>query len=86
MTYALNDKLTVTLQCAISCCLNIYYGSQWQEAAGSSLTDLYASALYAYSPEAFPSAHRTTGGGIAVGWNRIMGIESDNPAFRLTKS
>lgn len=45
--------------CAISFCLNIYYGT-----------------LYAYSPEVLPSAHRGTGNGIAIGFNRIMGIIS----------
>lgn len=45
--------------CAISFCLNIYYGT-----------------LYAYTPEVLPSAHRGTGNGIAIGFNRIMGILS----------
>ncbi|QDS76817.1 hypothetical protein FKW77_002728 [Venturia effusa] len=45
--------------CAISFCLNIYYGT-----------------LYAYTPEVLPSAHRGTGNGIAIGFNRIMGIMS----------
>ncbi|KAI9690648.1 MAG: hypothetical protein M1820_009955 [Bogoriella megaspora] len=45
--------------CAISFCLNIYYGC-----------------LYAYTPEVLPSAHRGTGNGIAIGFNRIMGIIS----------
>ena len=31
---------------------------------------------YAYTPEVLPSAHRGTGNGIAIGWNRIMGIIS----------
>ncbi|CAI7663111.1 unnamed protein product [Penicillium manginii] len=43
--------------CAISFCLNIYYGT-----------------LYAYTPEVFPSGHRGTGNGVAIGLNRIMGI------------
>ncbi|MCJ1478764.1 hypothetical protein MMC13_007448 [Lambiella insularis] len=45
--------------CAISFCLNIYYGT-----------------LYAYTPEVLPSAHRATGNGISVCFNRIMGIMS----------
>ncbi|KAJ5189648.1 Major facilitator superfamily domain general substrate transporter [Penicillium cf. griseofulvum] len=45
--------------CAISFCLNVYYGT-----------------LYAYTPEIFPSAHRGTGNGVAIGLNRIMGIVS----------
>ena len=49
----------VGFNCAISFCLNIYYGT-----------------LYAYTPEVLPSAHRATGNGIAIGFNRIMGIVS----------
>lgn len=45
--------------CAISFCLNIYYGT-----------------LYAYTPEVLPSAHRATGNGISVAFNRVMGIIS----------
>ncbi|KAI9761501.1 MAG: hypothetical protein M4579_001011 [Chaenotheca gracillima] len=45
--------------CAITFCLNIYYGC-----------------LYAYTPEVLPSAHRATGNGIAVAFNRLMGIVS----------
>lgn len=32
--------------------------------------------LYGYTPEVLPSAHRGTGNGIAIGFNRIMGIMS----------
>lgn len=45
--------------CAISFCLNIYYGT-----------------LYAYTPEVLPSAHRGTGNGVAIAFNRVMGIMS----------
>jgi len=45
--------------CAISFCLNVYYGT-----------------LYAYTPEVMPSAHRATGNGISVAFNRLMGITS----------
>lgn len=38
--------------------------------------NIYYGTLYAYSPEVFPSAHRGTGNGIAIGLNRIMGIVS----------
>lgn len=38
--------------------------------------NVYYGTLYAYTPEVLPSAHRTTGNGIAVGCNRIMGILS----------
>ena len=38
--------------------------------------NIYYSTLYGYTPEVLPSAHRGTGNGIAIGWNRIMGILS----------
>lgn len=38
--------------------------------------NIYYGTLYAYTPEVLPSAHRGTGNGIAVGWNRVMGILS----------
>jgi hypothetical protein len=38
--------------------------------------NIYYGTLYAYAPEVFPSAHRGTGNGIAIGFNRIMGIVS----------
>jgi MFS family permease len=38
--------------------------------------NIYYGTLYAYTPEVLPSAHRTTGNGIAVACNRIMGIMS----------
>ncbi|KAI5459038.1 major facilitator superfamily domain-containing protein [Mariannaea sp. PMI_226] len=38
--------------------------------------NIYYGTLYAYSPEVFPTAHRSTGNGIAVAGNRIMGIIS----------
>jgi hypothetical protein len=38
--------------------------------------NIYYGTLYAYTPEVLPSAHRGTGNGIAIGWNRIMGIMS----------
>lgn len=38
--------------------------------------NIYYSVLYAYTPEVLPSAHRATGNGIAVAFNRIMGILS----------
>jgi hypothetical protein len=38
--------------------------------------NIYYGTLYDYSPEVFPSAHRGTGNGIAIGFNRIMGIVS----------
>jgi MFS family permease len=38
--------------------------------------NIYYSTLYAYTPEVLPSAHRGTGNGMAVAFNRIMGIIS----------
>ncbi|KAJ6014807.1 hypothetical protein N7540_009398 [Penicillium herquei] len=58
-TQVRTQSQNVGFTCAISFCLNIYYGT-----------------LYAYTPEVFPSAHRGTGNGVAIGLNRIMGIIS----------
>lgn len=38
--------------------------------------NIYYGTLYAYTPEVFPSGHRGTGNGVAIGLNRIMGIVS----------
>ncbi|KAF2709739.1 membrane transporter [Pleomassaria siparia CBS 279.74] len=38
--------------------------------------NIYYGTLYAYTPEVLPSAHRGTGNGIAIAWNRVMGIVS----------
>ncbi|KAF4454068.1 hypothetical protein F53441_3353 [Fusarium austroafricanum] len=38
--------------------------------------NLYYGTLYAYTAEVFPSAHRTTGNGIGVSLNRLMGLLS----------
>lgn len=38
--------------------------------------NIYYGTLYAYTPEVLPSAHRATGNGVAVAFNRIMGILS----------
>ena len=38
--------------------------------------NIYYGTLYAYSPEVMPSAHRATGNGTAVAFNRVMGIMS----------
>lgn len=40
------------------------------------LQNIYYGTLYAYTPEVLPSAHRGTGNGISIGFNRIMGIMS----------
>lgn len=36
--------------------------------------NIYAGTLYAYTVEVLPSAHRATGNGIAVAFDRVMGI------------
>lgn len=38
--------------------------------------NIYYGTLYAFSPEVIPAAHRTTGTGTAVAFNRIMGVMS----------
>lgn len=38
--------------------------------------NIYYGCLYAYTPEVLPTAHRATGNGIAVAFNRVMGIVS----------
>jgi hypothetical protein len=38
--------------------------------------NVYYGTLYAYTPEVLPSAHRGTGNGVAIAWNRVMGILS----------
>ncbi|KAK4937230.1 Filamentous Growth Regulator [Elasticomyces elasticus] len=38
--------------------------------------NIYYGTLYAYTPESLPSAHRATGNGLAVAFNRIMGLVS----------
>jgi len=44
--------------------------------AVSFFLNIYYGTLYAYTPEVLPSAHRATGNGVAVAFNRIMGILS----------
>jgi MFS family permease len=38
--------------------------------------NIYYGTLYAYTPEVLPSAHRATGNGVSVAFNRVMGIIS----------
>ena len=38
--------------------------------------NIYYATLYAYTVEVMPSAHRGTGNGIAVAFNRLMGTAS----------
>jgi hypothetical protein len=38
--------------------------------------EIYYGALYGYTAEVLPSAHRATGNGIAVAFGRLMGVMS----------
>ncbi|KAM5364604.1 hypothetical protein ACJZ2D_011460 [Fusarium nematophilum] len=40
----------------------------------SAYINVYYGTLSAYTPEVFLSAHRTTGNGIAISLNRVMGL------------
>ncbi|KAF5529110.1 major facilitator superfamily transporter [Fusarium mexicanum] len=57
------DKQNVGISCAIC-------------RAPACCINIYYSTFYAYTAEVLPSAHRATGSGIAVSFNRIMGIVS----------
>lgn len=68
----------VGLSCAISFSLNIYYGTRKLLTRPLVLYVACANLVlvYAYTPESLPSAHRATGNGVAVAFNRIMGLIS----------
>lgn len=68
----------VGLSCAISFSLNIYYGTCKSSCTCASLSPYSQNtpSVYAYTPEVLPSAHRATGNGIAVAFNRVMGLVS----------
>ncbi|KAH3920849.1 hypothetical protein HBI56_010940 [Parastagonospora nodorum] len=61
--FAYTQVRTATQNVAFTCIINF-------------CLNIYYGTLYAYTPEVLPSAHRGTGNGIAIGWNRIMGILS----------
>lgn len=61
--FAYTQVRTATQNVAFTCVVNF-------------CLNIYYGTLYAYTPEVLPSAHRGTGNGIAIGWNRIMGILS----------
>lgn len=66
----------VVFTCVINFCLNIYYGTLYAYTVRSEY-DVYCSIVLTHiQPEVLPSAHRGTGNGIAIGWNRVMGILS----------
>lgn len=61
--FAYTQVRTATQNIVFACFINFFL-------------NIYYGTLYAYTPEVLPSAHRGTGNGIAIGWNRIMGILS----------
>lgn len=61
--FAYTQVRTATQNVVFTCFINFFL-------------NIYYGTLYAYTPEVLPSAHRGTGNGIAIGWNRIMGIIS----------
>ena len=61
--FAYTQVRTATQNVAFTCIINF-------------CLNIYYGTLYAYTPEVLPSAHRGTGNGIAIGWNRVMGILS----------
>ncbi|KAL6705877.1 Filamentous Growth Regulator [Coniothyrium glycines] len=61
--FAYTQVRTATQNVAFTCTINF-------------CLNIYYGTLYAYTPEVLPSAHRGTGNGIAIGWNRVMGILS----------
>lgn len=61
--FAYTQVRTATQNVAFTCVINF-------------CLNIYYGTLYAYTPEVLPSAHRGTGNGIAIGWNRVMGILS----------
>lgn len=50
--------------------------TQVRNYAQNLVINVYYATLYAYTPEVQPTAHRGTGNGIAISFNRIMGILS----------
>lgn len=61
--FAYTQVRNATQNLAFTCCIGF-------------CLNIYYGTLYAYTPEVLPSAHRGTGNGIAIGFNRIMGIVS----------
>ncbi|KAI9315428.1 hexose transporter [Zopfochytrium polystomum] len=79
----LGRKWTMVLGALTGMICLFLYAADKSEAADISLSALsgffinvYYATLYAYTPEVLPSAHRTTGNGLSVAANRVMGIVS----------
>lgn len=66
----------VAMSCSICMCSSTTLESKALLTCPAICINMYYGTLYAYSAEVNPSAHRTTGSGVAVALNRIMGIIS----------
>ncbi|PON25999.1 hypothetical protein TGAM01_v204943 [Trichoderma gamsii] len=82
-TKLLGRKYTMAIGALITCAFFFAYTAVKTAAQDTAFTcligcflNIYYGTLYAYTPEVLPSAHRGTGNGVAVAFNRIMGIVS----------
>ncbi|KAL7964860.1 MFS general substrate transporter [Trichoderma sp. SZMC 28014] len=82
-TKLLGRKYTMAIGALITCVFFFAYTAVKTAAQDTAFTcligcflNIYYGTLYAYTPEVLPSAHRGTGNGVAVAFNRIMGIVS----------
>lgn len=82
-TKLLGRKYTMSIGALITCAFFFAYTAVKTAAQDTAFTcliacflNIYYGTLYAYTPEVLPSAHRGTGNGVAVAFNRIMGIVS----------
>lgn len=81
-TQVRNEAQNLGFNCAISFCLvrrlflRVLHRLRYKADHRVVTKNIYYGTLYAYTPEVMPSAHRGTGNGIAIGFNRIMGIIS----------
>ncbi|KAM6482198.1 MFS general substrate transporter [Trichoderma sp. SZMC 28011] len=82
-TKVLGRKYTMSIGALITCAFFFAYTAVKTAAQDTAFTcliacflNIYYGTLYAYTPEVLPSAHRGTGNGVAVAFNRIMGIVS----------
>lgn len=79
-TQVRTESQNLGFTCTITFCLNIYYGTLYAytpEVCSIQAFQL-TSSLHTLNlaTQVFPSAHRGTGNGIAIGCNRVMGIIS----------
>merc|ERR1712098_793387 len=82
-TKLLGRKYTMVIGALITCAFFFGYPAVTKDPQDVVFTclinfclNIYYGTLYAYPPEVLPSAHRATGNGISVAFNRIMGIIS----------